>query len=91
MVLWVVMPCSLERIQHFGGTYRLALQVRRVSQGDISPRRQVLSELHGVTTHKTHTLRCHRSENLKPNCCEERSSVNNESLSDSAAKQGRSL
>jgi hypothetical protein len=29
-VLWVGMPCSLQKAQHFGGTYRLNLQPRRL-------------------------------------------------------------
>jgi hypothetical protein len=31
-VFWLVMPCNSERAQRFGGTYRLHLQGRRVSQ-----------------------------------------------------------
>jgi hypothetical protein len=31
-VFWVVMLCGLETAQHFGGTYCLHLQDRRVSQ-----------------------------------------------------------
>jgi hypothetical protein len=49
----------------------------------VSPRRRVHSELHGVTTHKTQTLRCHPT-------AEERSYVTNESWSHSVVKQGRS-
>jgi hypothetical protein len=55
MAFWVVMPCTLQTAQHFGGTYQLHLQDQRVSEARNQQKQaasRAFSKLHSNRTKK---------------------------------------
>jgi hypothetical protein len=75
MVLWVVMPCSLEKAQHFRGKYHLQFQDWRVSKqknhrgvgGKQSSEMSGFFQTMQWYNPKDRTHRTHHCEDLKSN------------------------
>jgi hypothetical protein len=66
---WVVMACSLEKVERFGGTYRLYLQSRGVNQ--TKSRRQAEKLLSFFQTTRRYNT---EDRTLRYHCCENRRS-----------------